>query len=509
MSENKVQQILLQAYGEIDSNKQELLKPLVAILEKECASNDNLELEIKKYQTIFDSIPFGIAITSPTGKVLQVNKALASVGGYTPNDLIGKRIPMLKLFPPDSLREVLGSIAAILRNKKPISLRTNINHADGSIRTVIFDSVLFDYNGSVQAIISYVKDITQEQQVREQLSVEKDKSRIYLESSDALVLVTDSAYKIIYSNPMADKILANGKKLFGNDWLDVIAPVDQREYYASEYEKLLSDSKSVLSQKSDIIAISPSNIRQISWRRTVITETGNKKSVFHFGIDTTYVYQSQQELKVRSSLQMLISDISSSLIYIPKDEFQIRIVNIMERIGKFIGVDRLYIFFYSDDQSQMSIGYDWAIAQEKKIPDKYRVWVPITTLPNMHRTLLSGKVFKFENINELPQDAVLERDEFLNLGIKSMLVVPIITKNIVKGFIGMTQLTKTRRWLEDMTNIMRIVGQNIMFAIERNESEEKLEKRNAELEKVNRLMVGREIRVKELKQQLARYQDEN
>ncbi|MBW7953222.1 hypothetical protein H3C67_00335, partial [Candidatus Dojkabacteria bacterium] len=58
-------------------------------------------------------------------------------------------------------------------------------------------------------------------------------------------------------------------------------------------------------------------------------------------------------------------------------------------------------------------------------------------------------------------------------------------------------------------NIMRIVGQNIMFAIERNESEEKLEKRNAELEKVNRLMVGREIRMKELKQQLARYQDEN
>jgi GAF domain-containing protein len=102
-------------------------------------------------------------------------------------------------------------------------------------------------------------------------------------------------------------------------------------------------------------------------------------------------------------------------------------------------------------------------------------------------------------VRQLP---LAERDLLESHGVRSLVIVPIMIEGSLWGFIGFDDCKSERQWSESELSIVSAAASSIGGAIKRRDAEERLQNTLSELERFNRLMVGREIRVVELKQEI-------
>jgi PAS domain S-box-containing protein len=92
-----------------------------------------------------------------------------------------------------------------------------------------------------------------------------------------------------------------------------------------------------------------------------------------------------------------------------------------------------------------------------------------------------GTVFQVERVSALPPEAALERAEFEAESIKSLIVVPMLRRGALFGFLGFDSVRAEKRWSEDAAALLQIVGQIVTTALVRRATEHALTESEARL----------------------------
>jgi PAS domain S-box-containing protein len=119
----------------------------------------------RNLEAIFDGIGDQLSLQAPDYKILRVNKAV--IGNYkaTYQELIGRKCfdaYYQKSFPCEKC-----PISVTLETKQPAS--SIIKSSNGDTTRRIFSYPILDEKGNLLSVIEYVKDITDEQRLQEQL----------------------------------------------------------------------------------------------------------------------------------------------------------------------------------------------------------------------------------------------------------------------------------------------------------------------------------------------------
>ncbi|MBN1845671.1 MAG: GAF domain-containing protein, partial [Sedimentisphaerales bacterium] len=204
-----------------------------------------------------------------------------------------------------------------------------------------------------------------------------------------------------------------------------------------------------------------------------ILENDRIRGILGFNIDITEQKHVEDSLQQRVAMEDLIARISSRLIRLTAAETDLGIQETLSELGTFIGVDRSYVFLFSDDLLSFTNTHEWCAAGIT--PQIHHLQnLPAERFGWFCRHICNREVIHIPRVADLPDEAAAEKAEFQRQEILSMLCIPIVSRNLLIGFMGYDAVRGEKTWSEDLIALLRIVGDNIAHALARKQHDQEL-----------------------------------
>ena len=182
-------------------------------------------------------------------------------------------------------------------------------------------------------------------------------------------------------------------------------------------------------------------------------------------IDVTSHKQSESEIRRRAKLEMLVAEISASLMLFERNSPDIAINNALRKLGEFEGVDRSYIFLYENGTTIAGNTHEWcAPGIEPQIGNLQGINMK-TGLPWIHSHFVRFNPVVIDDVERLGDDAKTEREHLQVQGVKSLIAIPLIHSGRLEGFLGFDFMTQKKILNEELLSGLRIIGDIIMNSI--------------------------------------------
>jgi PAS domain S-box-containing protein len=209
---------------------------------------------------------------------------------------------------------------------------------------------------------------------------------------------------------------------------------------------------------------------------TVVKKDGHPCGVQGYLIDISERVRTENALRRRVAVEQLIMRASTRLVAeLAPGEFDARIDDALAEIGRFLNVDRSYVFLFSPDGAFMENTHEWVSDGVSKERNNLQHLPVQTDFPWFARELRTRLVVPVPVVGALPPEAAAERAEFEREGIRSLICVAMIHAGTVGGFLGLDAVRAERNWSEDEVSLLRVVGEILMGAIARRRAEQALQ----------------------------------
>lgn len=181
----------------------------------------------------------------------------------------------------------------------------------------------------------------------------------------------------------------------------------------------------------------------------------------------------EETLQDRLQFEALVTLLSTYFVNIAAMEIDSAIYKALQTMGEFIGVDRSYIFLFSEDFTKMSKTYEWCQEGIKSEIKNFQN-IPVGDLPWFFERIKKINDIKINKISELPSQAYNEKKYSEHQQVKSFLAVPIVYRGKAVGFIGLHAIVSERTWSEENITLLRMAGEFFINALERKRAEDAL-----------------------------------
>ncbi|MFQ5674327.1 MAG: PAS domain S-box protein [bacterium] len=181
----------------------------------------------------------------------------------------------------------------------------------------------------------------------------------------------------------------------------------------------------------------------------------------------------EKALEEHWSFEALLAKISSDFINLPARQIDKEINSALRLLGELMKVDRAYIAEFSEDQSLVSLKYEWTAPNVRPRSPAFQN-LEIDLFPWMKGKRLRGDTIVIPSVDTLPDEAGPERNILEKSGTKSMVSVPLSVGGKVRGSVGFDSTTKERTWSDEQIQQLKLVGQIFANALTRKQNEEAL-----------------------------------
>ena len=179
--------------------------------------------------------------------------------------------------------------------------------------------------------------------------------------------------------------------------------------------------------------------------------------------------QREAKKKVEASLierltfEKLLSDLSTKFISLPEDQVDVNIEQGLRRIAEFLEMDRVTLFEFSADRTELKSAFSWVRGGVTPAP----AVVKAADLPWWRGRLLAGEVSFAPDGKAL---APPEQEYFRRMGILSAATVPLMVGGDINGAISFVSTKRQVNWTQDLLSRVRVLGEVFWNALQRRRS---------------------------------------
>lgn len=449
---------------------------VVSDISKEKKTEKELNAQHTKIQSIFRSAPIGIGVVQ-NRIITQVNERFCEICGYSSGELINQSAEMV--YPTKEEYEFVGQekYKQIQKHGRGI-VETKFKRKDGKIIDILLSSSSFNPDDLNAGVTFTALDITELKSIHRELKISEEKFRSFFDNSQAIMLEID---------PETKKIVNCNKKAI--------------EFYGYTEDQLLNKK---------IYEINTLEKNKINERmRIALQQTSFFSGFKHKLADNTYrdvnVYTSTVKIRNKKHIFIQVVDITESLKNEKKlKESEKKFRNTLENIDLIgLTIDRDANIIFANDyllertgwKSEEVIGKNWF---DYFIPDELTSEIKKT----FKKTFEKGE-FPLHNINSVKtKSGKLITINWSNTvhydSEHNPIAVTSIGEDITENLKNEEELEKYRNNLEQLVK-------------ERTEEletmNEELSEANKKLEEFNQLFIGREFRIKELRNKIKKYEE--
>jgi PAS domain S-box-containing protein len=187
-------------------------------------ANEQLRESEERFRLAIDEAPIGMALVSPEGRFVRVNRALCEIMGYSADELAN--LTYHAVTHPDDIGREVALAESLLRGEISTAvLEKRDFRKDGSLVDIkLSASLLRDRGGAPLYFISQIEDITERKRLEQDLRLSEAKSSgIVSISADAIISI-DENQSITLFNEGAEKIFGYSKAEAIGASLDMLIP---------------------------------------------------------------------------------------------------------------------------------------------------------------------------------------------------------------------------------------------------------------------------------------------
>ncbi|MCJ7685997.1 MAG: sigma 54-interacting transcriptional regulator [Desulfobacteraceae bacterium] len=245
------------------------------------------------------------------------------------------------------------------------------------------------------------------------------------------------------------------------------AEIDKETLYSSGVKSLLTEPLYVGGSPRG--ALSLSFIRtEHEWSDTEVAQARQIGEVMAGALDRKRAYRALQH---RINFETLISDISVSFVNIPSEAVDGEINQCLGRLSQFFGIDRCTLVVFTEDDATSLLTHSWAATEGNKLD----LTLPVDKLwPWSAGQVKRGKPVRFSHLDELPEEAIIDKQTWKRLGAKSHLSIPLLFEGRVIGALSFGSLRAHRTWEDHLVERVCMVGSVLSSALARKRAEEAL-----------------------------------
>jgi PAS domain S-box-containing protein len=472
---------LIQANAEIKRLNEALEQRVVERTRELAAANEELRREIDerkqaedalrrsedRLRLVIDTVPALIHTGLPDGQLDFFNQRWLTYVGLSLEDLSGWK--WTAVIHPDDVAAMVERWRAALATGEPYEHEARVRRADGEYRWMVHREVpLRDEQGNIVKWYASSIDIEDRKRAEDGLR----------QSEDHLRLVIDTI------PVMAWTLRPDGIADFLNQrWMDY-AGLSLEQYVQDPSGPVHpEDLPRVVEKWRRNMAAGEANEDEMRLRRAdgeyrwflvrnapLRDEQGDVVKWYGVSIDIEERKRAEAALDERLRFGTLVTELSAAFANLSTNEVDREIDKWLQTLAEFLGVDRASFFQFEDDWTTLYRSHSYTAPGIKPLPPP-----PIgmtEQFPWITDQFRRGVTVKWSRIpDDMPAEAVKEKEYAASLGAKSGLNIPVLVGGSVICAIAFTSIVTYRDWPDAMVARLRLVGEIFAAAIERKHAE--------------------------------------
>jgi PAS domain S-box-containing protein len=444
------------------------------------------------YEYILNNIPSDIAVFDEQHKYLFVNPQ-GIKSSETREFMIGKDdydYCALKGTSTAGADFRRAKFLEVLKQDKEVEWEDDMHDANGN-RKVIMRRMrpIYNPNSKKRNVVGYGIDITQRKLAEEEVTQSHLRLTLleqFLNAASDAVQVADDHGNFVYINKSASERLGIPMEEITNY---KVSDIDHQFKDPKEWQahlEFLKEKGSFSSESVNVNQVTGKTIDvEVYVRHQVIDGNGY---IIAASRDISERKQAERILAYKNEFQAVIMEVATEFIDINPDALDELINSTLERLGKFMKVDRVYLFEYNHEKQTTSNTHEW-VAEDINPEISNLQEIPFEYVPVWVETHSKGENVEVENTTKLPdgmfKELLLEQD------IKSLIALPLMHDGVSIGFVGLDAVKDYRKFYDDEKVLLVLLSRMLVNVKERirnikaiHESNLTINQINAELQKI-------------------------
>ncbi|MHB9087714.1 MAG: PAS domain-containing sensor histidine kinase [Thermoleophilia bacterium] len=249
----------------------------------------NAEFELLQERDFSDaainSMPGIFYLTSKDGRFLRWNQLFEDISGYSAEELA--ELSPLEFFAGDDRDLIAGRIQDVFAEGEAEAEADFVNRQ--GVATRFFFTGYRMIVEDEPYLVGVGTDISELRRAESELTIEKDRAQMYLDSTPAMILVLNPNGTIRLLNQKGCEVLGcEADEVIGKDWFDSFVPEEERQEARDIFGQLLAGEIQRLDYRDNTVVASGGRKKIVSWHNEVILdEAGSVNSVLIAGEDIT------------------------------------------------------------------------------------------------------------------------------------------------------------------------------------------------------------------------------
>lgn len=437
---------------------------MVIILDQEGDSKLNFIAEDSKILNLLEKDLLVVRL-KPDGTITQVNKNFGDLIGRPLRKIVGKSFEE-NLFIEDY--EGIFHHFANLTPQNPS--RKNINRmltADGKTLWIEWtDRGIFEGDKLVE-IYGLGKNITDTYQ-RDLLQQSMEQRFQALVENLPMVTYVIHAQTMypLYISPQVEIFTGYTQEEFYRNpdvWLNAMHPDDAEKFFSNLQQRI---EKKITGPVEFRMYHKDGSLRWAEEIGSTITMPDGTLLFQGISRDVTGRQKAREKLIYYSNFQGLVNEISLKLMNAKPENLSEILQDTVDVLGKFLQVDRSYIFNLDYSTQTMSNTIEWCnegISSQMKVLQN----LPFSMFPWWIQKMEKNQEISLETLDDLPPEEKDLKDILSSQDICSLLVVPMFNNGKTSGFIGFDMVKRSTHWENEAIHLLRLASAMITSTRER------------------------------------------
>ncbi|VUT25253.1 MAG: sensory histidine kinase AtoS [Candidatus Methanolliviera sp. GoM_oil] len=456
----------------------------VIALIKDVTELEEKRREIERLSTMVENSGTPIALLDPTSRWKYVNPAFEKVFGFKREEVLGKlgfETPMIT----GEAKKIITEKRE-LYGKDAVTFELPLVKRSGEIVHILLtQTCIYDEKGEVTNWVGELNDITELKKREEELKEARDYTQNVLDGAAAPVLVFDRNINLNYVNSSFEQATGYTKEECIGDTMDEFMSKILKEEDVARMTDMagrIASGEVVHSMPLTFLTKERRELPALLSIAPIKDVEGDIVGSVVTAMDITDLKRVEEALEYRADFENLIATISTNFINLHSDEIDTGINRALQALGEFAGIDRSYLFLFSEDGTMIFNTHEWCAEGIEPQIDNLQ-GLPINDFPWFMEKLNRFETIYTPRVANLPPEANAEKEHLQLQGIQSLIIVPMVYNRSLVGFLGFDSVRAEKRWAEGAIALLGMMGEFFANTLERKKMEDELKAKNTEMER--------------------------